>query len=130
MLEKYRDYGTSPAAMTLERLCRRLDSPGREYWFILEDGRRAGFLCVRQQEDARRVSPIGLLPECRGKGIGRRAMLLLEEQYPQTRRWTLGTIRQEPGLCGFYESLGYRATGEAWTIQPGMDEVGYEKIRF
>lgn len=130
LLEKYQDYETNPALMTLEGLQQRISCGQRDYWFVLEDGRQAGFICVKRLENACRVSPIGLLPKCQGKGIGRRAMLLLEKEYPETRRWVLGTILQEPGLCSFYESLGYEADGNIWEIKQGMNEVGYEKILF
>lgn len=125
LLEKYRDYATNPAMESLSAIERKLGE--RDYYFILLDGREVGLAAVRRREDSLCLSPIGLLPEYRGKGIGRRAAALLEERYPDNRRWTLGTILQEPGLCRFYESLGYRRTGERRSIQPGMDVVGYAK---
>lgn len=129
LLEKYRDYGTNPAAESLEAVQWRLDSPDRDYWFILADSQAVGLACVRRIEDGLRISPIGLLPEYRGKGLGHQAMILLERQYPENARWELGTILEEPGLCRFYESLGYRRTGAKTVIQPGMTEIGYEKKR-
>ncbi len=126
LLEKYRDYDTNPAMEPLSTLKRKLSE--RDYYFILLDGREAGFIGVRRDEGSLVVTPIGLLPQCRGKGAGCEAMLLLEGLYPDNRRWTLGTILQEAGLCRFYEGLGYRRTGEVTHIQEGMDEVGYEKI--
>lgn len=127
LLEKYQDYGTNPAMEPLPSLRRKLLE--RDYYFILLNGREVGLIGVRQGEDSLHISPIGLLPECQGRGIGHAAMALLESLYPENRRWTLGTILQEPGLCRFYEGLGYRRTGGMSPIQPGMDEIGYEKIR-
>lgn len=126
MLEKYRDYGTSPAMEPLSTIRRKLSE--REYYFILEDGRTVGYAGVKHGEDSLIITPIGVLPEYQGRGIGHKALDLLEGMYPENRRWTLGTILQEPGLCRFYESAGYRRTGEVTNIRPGMDEVGYEKI--
>lgn len=126
LLEKYQDYGTNPAMEPMSTLERKLSE--RDYYFILLDGKTAGYAGVKNDGDSLHITPIGLLPEYQGKGIGHQAMTLLEGRYPQNRRWSLGTILQEPGLCRFYESLGYRRTGKTVPIQPGMDEVGYEKI--
>lgn len=126
LLEKYRDYGTNPAMEPLSTMKRKLSE--RDYCFILQDGKAVGYIGVKHAEDSLHITPIGLLPEYQGKGIGRQAMAILEGRYPENRRWSLGTILQEPSLCRFYESLGYRRTGEMTHIQPGMDEVGYEKI--
>lgn len=125
LLEKYQDYGTNPATEPLSSIERKLRE--RDYYFIELDGRAAGLICVKHMEDSLCVTPIGLVPECRGKGLGHEAMALLENQYPENRRWELATILQEPGLCRFYESLGYRRTGEQRPIKPGMDSIGYEK---
>lgn len=126
LLEKYQDYGTNPAMEPLSTLERKLKE--RDYYFILLDGRAVGYVGIKHTGDSLHITPIGLLPEYQGKGIGRKAMALIEVRYPENRRWGLGTILQEPGLCRFYESVGYRRTGEMTNIQPGMDEVGYEKI--
>lgn len=126
LLEKYRDYSTNPAMEPLSTLKRKLAE--RDYYFILLDGREVGYAGVKRTEDSMHITPIGVLPGCQGKGIGHRALELLEGLYPEAQRWSLGTILQEPGLCRFYESAGYRRTGEQTPIKPGMDEVGYEKI--
>ena len=125
LLKKYRDYGTNPAMEPLSTMKRKLLE--RDYHFIQLDGRNVGLIGIKRKEEALCVTPIGILPECQGRGVGREAMLLLEKMYPENRRWILGTILHEPGLCRFYESLGYRRTGEITSIKPGMDEVGYEK---
>lgn len=127
LLEKYQDYDTNLAAESLEWMQWRLDDPERDCWFILSDGQRAGLACVKSVDNGRSTSPIGLVPEFQGKGVGREAMVLLEAEYPNTRRWELGTILQEPGLCRFYESLGYCSLGIWRQLKPGMDLIGYEK---
>lgn len=129
LLEKYQDYETNPAMEPLDRLAQKLANPYREYWFILEDGQTAGFISVKHLEDSLCVSPIGLLPKYQGMGIGYRAMLLLEETYPENQCWELETIFQEPRLCKFYESLGYQKTGELIPVKPGMDLISYKKIK-
>ncbi|MCI9552685.1 MAG: GNAT family N-acetyltransferase [Acutalibacter sp.] len=125
LLEKYQDYDTNPAMEPLESIRRKISE--RDYYFILEDGKILGFACVRRWEEVCRVSPIGVLPEYQGRGVGHRAMRLLEERYPDIFCWELDTILQEPGLCRFYESLGYRRTGGSHEIKPGMDIIDFCK---
>lgn len=127
LLEKYQDYDTNPAAESLEWMQWRLDNPERDCWFILANGKRVGLVCTKPVENGRSISPIGLVPEFQGQGIGREAVILLEAEYPNIRRWELGTILQEATLCRFYESLGYRSLGIWRQLKPGMDLVGYEK---
>lgn len=127
LLEKYQDSNTNPAMESLETLTRKLQQ--KDYWFILEGGHVVGVAGIRHWESTCRISPIGLLPECQGRGIGDKAIELLEAQYPEAKRWELDTILQEPGLCRFYESLGYHPTGEVHLIKQGMCTVDYEKIR-
>lgn len=126
LLEKYQDYSTNPVMEPMTTLKRKLSE--RDYYFILMDDEKVGYIGVKHTEGLLCITPIGLLPEYQGIGIGHEALRLLEGLYPQNRRWSLGTILQEQGLCRFYESLGYKRTGEITNIQPGMDEVGYEKI--
>ena len=128
LLEKYRDYGTNPAAETLDVLKQKLDDPRRDYWFICDIGKPVGFACVRHLEDGQLyISPICLLPEHQGKGWGHQAMALLEGQYPDCRRWGMSTILEESWLCRFYESQGYVRNGWESEIQPGMNVAGFEK---
>lgn len=111
MLAVYRDYESNPAAENLEQV----------------EQRQIGFVRVCEFGSTCRVSPLCILPEYQRKGYGRLAMEELERQYPRAETWTLETIAQEEGLCRFYESLGYRPTGTAEHLQPGMDIQRYEK---
>ena len=69
LLEKYQDYDTNPAMEPLATLKRKLSE--RDYYLILLDGRKVGYIGVRRGEDSLVITPIGLLPECQGKGVGR-----------------------------------------------------------
>ena len=70
LLEKYQDYDTNPAAESLEWMQWRLDNPERDCWFILANGKRVGLVCTKPVENGRSISPIGLVPEFQGQGIG------------------------------------------------------------
>lgn len=126
-LERYEDYDTSPAAEPLEKTVRRLEDPATDYYLVLEGEEPIGGVRTVAIEQGRRVSPIFILPERQGHGVGSRVIELLEERYPEAQRWTLDTIRQETGLVRFYEGLGYRRTGEEIVINEKMTLIDLEK---
>lgn len=127
MLAVYRDYESNPAAENLEQVEQRFHQNFSRYFLIEVEQRQIGFVRVCEFGSTCRVSPLCILPEYQRKGYGRLAMEELERQYPRAETWTLETIAQEEGLCRFYESLGYRPTGAAEHLQPGMDIQRYEK---
>lgn len=127
LLEKYRDYGTNPAAEPLEKVKWRMGQENSSYSFIVAEGKPVGFIRIQDKGAACRVSPICILPEHQGKGYASQAMLLAEMLYSQAWRWELDTILEEEKLCRLYEKLGYRETGRRERIQPGMTIVYYEK---
>ncbi len=127
LLAKYLDYETNPAMESLEALRRKLAEPGREYYLIKEGESIAGFACIKQAENSLWVTPIGLLPEHQGRGLGKEAMRALEALYANASIWELMTIAEEPNLCRFYEKLGYSRTGKTSVVKPGMNLVHYSK---
>lgn len=125
LLEKYRDYETSPAAETLERMLQRL-SDGSCFYFIIADGKKVGALRVITKDNRKRLSPIFIMKQYRGKGLAQEAIRLAEQIHGE-HDWELSTILQEQGNCHLYEKLGYRRTGKIERINERMDIVYYEK---
>ena len=74
----------------------------------------------------KRISPIFIMPEFRGRGIAQEAMRLCEDMHG-SENWELDTILQEPGNCHLYEKMGYRQTGRTEVINERMTLVFYEK---
>lgn len=128
LLEKYRDYGTNPAAEPLEKVKWRMGQENSSYSFIVAEGKPVGFIRIQDKGAACRVSPICVLPEHQGRGYASQAMLLAERLYSQARRWELDTILEEEKLCRLYEKLGYHKTEEVFVLHPGMTLINYEKI--
>lgn len=129
LLEKYRDHETSPGAEPVEKIEARMLQPYTYYYFIEADGKTVGVIRVvdRKEEGVRkRVSPLFIMPEYRGKGYAQQAMLLAEEIHG-SEGWALDTILQEPGNLHLYEKMGYRQTGETKEINGRMTLVFYEK---
>ena len=74
----------------------------------------------------KKISPLFVMPEYRGKGVAQRALQTVENIHGSTN-WQLDTILQEKGNCHLYEKMGYRQTGETRIINDKMTLVFYKK---
>ena len=128
ILEKYRDYDTNPAAESVERVTARFDMPGSIYYFIVAEGEDVGVIRVIDKKDGtrKRISPLWIMPEYRGRGYAQLAMKEAERIHGADN-WSLDTILQEEGNIHLYEKMGYRRTGETHKINDNMDIVFFEK---
>jgi GNAT superfamily N-acetyltransferase len=71
LYEKYHDDETSPATETPDRVRKRIAQPETDYYFILLDREKAGAIrALRLPEGHMRVSPVFVLPEYQGRGVG------------------------------------------------------------
>lgn len=128
LLEKYQDYDISPANELLSRIEERLRQPFTYYYFIMDGETAVGAIRIVDMKDGstKRVSPIFVMKEHRGKGYAQAAMRAAEELHGADN-WALDTILQEKGNCHLYEKMGYRRTGEKQVINERMTIIGYEK---
>ncbi len=128
LLEKYRDYDISPANEPMSRVMERLEQPFTYYYFIMDGDTAVGAVRVVDMKDGspKRISPIFIMKEHRGKGFARAAIMAVEELHG-TDNWSLDTILQEEGNCRLYEKMGYRRTGDTQVINERMTLVFYEK---
>lgn len=129
LLERYRDYETSPATEDVEKIRQRVSEPWSRFYFILEGMTAVGGIRVvfpGNPTPRKRISPLFILPGYQGRGIARRAIAEVERLHGADN-WSLGTILQEPRNCRLYEKSGYRRTGEATVINERMTIIGYEK---
>lgn len=128
LLEKYRDYDMSPATESLEKIISKFEQPWTTYYFIIACNKRVGAIRIVDKKDGsrKRISPIWIMPEYRGRGYAQQAMLEAEKIYG-SKQWRLDTILQEKGNLHLYEKLGYHRTGKIEKINDRMDVVFYEK---
>jgi len=129
LLEKYQDFDTSPASEGMENVEARLKQEFTYYYFICADGKKAGAVRVIDRKEAgknKKISPIFVLPEFRGRGIAQEAIRLCEKIHGADD-WELDTILQEPKNCYLYEKMGYRRTGKQMVINERLTLVFYEK---
>ncbi len=75
------------------------------------------------------IGAIFLDTPCQHKGYGKQVLLMIEESYPNVRRWKLETPAERYELHRFYESLGYVKTGEMSDKKSGMRGFIYEKFK-
>ncbi len=124
--EKYRDDATSPFNEPIERLTRKIETS--YFYRIVAEGGTVGAIRVVDKGDGsvKRISPLFILPEHRGKGYAQAAILAAEAIHGDTG-WDLGTIAQEERNIHLYEKMGYRATGEHKSINENMTIVFFEK---
>lgn len=128
LLEKYKDFETDPASEPMSRVEERLRQPFTYYYFIMDGETTVGAVRVVDSKDGsqKRISPIFIMKEHRGKGYAQAALTVVEELHG-SENWSLGTILQEAGNCHLYEKMGYRRTGELEIINERMTIIGYEK---
>jgi ribosomal protein S18 acetylase RimI-like enzyme len=95
------------------------------------DGKVVGFVAgdVRRDERMAWIATIGVLPEYRGRGIGRALMDACEAQIP-TPAIRLSVRPSNLPAIQLYESRGYAAVGR-WKsyYQDGEDALVMEKVR-
>lgn len=130
LLQKYQDYDISPGAEGIDKVIARYQQPWTHYYFIMAGGQKAGAIrvVVKEGESTKRISPIWIMKEFRGRGYAQAAIHAVEKIFGPDN-WSLATILQEKGNCHLYEKLGYHRTGDSKNINERMDIVFYEKNR-
>ena len=128
LLAKYQDYDMSPAAEPVEKVLARFEQPWTRYFFVEAEGKDVGAIRVVDKEDGsrKRISPLWIMKEFRGRGYAQEAIRAVEEIYGADN-WCLDTILQEEGNLHLYEKMGYIRTGRIEKINDRMDIVFFEK---
>ena len=128
LLQVYQDYDMSPAAEGPDKVMARFEQPWTRYYFIEAEGKDVGAIRVIDKRDGsrKRISPLWIMKEFRGKGYAQDAIRAVEDLYGKDN-WCLDTILQEKGNLHLYEKMGYKRTGRIERINERMDIVFYEK---
>jgi len=128
LLQKYKDYDTSPASETVEHIVNRLNQPFTDYYLIKSSQVFVGAIrIVKKGNGSYRISPVFIVPEYQGQGIAQVVFKMVEDHYRDAILWELDTILEEQGTCYLYEKLGYKRTGKLSEINDKMTIVYYEK---
>ena len=80
LLERYQDHDTNPANEGTERILWKIQNPGSCYYFIMVGQNIVGTIRVVDEKNGnrKRISPLYILPQYRGKGYAQLAMLEAE----------------------------------------------------
>ncbi|MGG1401619.1 GNAT family N-acetyltransferase [Bacillus salipaludis] len=124
-LIKYKDYHPSPAAESLDYFIFKMQTS--LHYSIFVDGRLAGGICiVEQTKEHYYLYRIFLGSEFQNKRLGSKIVEQLEKQFPQVKKWSLDTPKDNHRNRYFYEKLGYIKTGEQ-QITKSLTLIFYEK---
>ena len=129
LYKKYQDTETSPATENVEKIIMRLEQPFTYYYYIVVDGIEVGDIRVVDKKElgkAKRISPIFIMKEHRGKGYAQEAIRAVELIHGECD-WELDTILQEKGNCYLYEKMGYKKTDTTEVINEKLTLVFYKK---
>ena len=100
LLEKYKDYETSPVNESIEKLIEKINQSFTDYYIIKHDSLNVGGVRIVKKNDKHyRVSIIFILPEYQGN-------------------------------CHLYEKVGYKQTGETKVINDRLTLVFYKKNHY
>lgn len=129
LYNKYQDTETSPATESIDKIKMRLEQPFTYYYYIQDNGINVGAIRVvdkKEENTAKRISPIFIMPEYRNRKYAQAAICTAEEIHG-SNNWELDTILQEKGNCYLYEKMGYHQTGKTEGINERLTLVFYRK---
>lgn len=74
LLEKYKDYETSPANELIERTISRINNPDGGFYKILVNTNLVGAICISRKEEVSKfgISPMFIIPNYQGNGIAQK----------------------------------------------------------
>ena len=114
---------SGPPGYKSERWQSRMTRIGK-YYKILDDYRTiGGFIVFDKGNGHYELGRIFIDPDYQNQGIGAQAIEFMEKEFPQAKRWTLGTPRWNRRTRHFYEKMGYVMIGS-----DGPNGIRYGKI--
>ena len=84
---------------------------GTYFKIIFEKQMIGGIIVIRKSAGHYEIGRAFIEPEFQNQGLGEQAFRLLWEEYPFTRRWTLGTPEWNARTQHFYKKLGFEEVG-------------------
>lgn len=96
-------------------ITRQIRKDGYEYYLIVEDDERAGYLALVPDDDggSLQLSKLYLKQSCRGRGLGRTVLGWIEEErVPRgVRELWLTVNKDNAGSITFYQRVGFAIAG-------------------
>ncbi|MGE6343667.1 GNAT family N-acetyltransferase [Bacillus mycoides] len=131
LLEKYKDYETSPANERIEKTISRINNLDGGFYKIFVNTNLVGAICISRKEGASKfwISPMFIIPNYQGNGIAQKVLILIEEMFPEITTWELATILEEERNCFLYEKMGYIRTEFKNKLNDKATLIYYKKER-
>ena len=108
----YIDYGSCPAyGRTKESV---VESMKNNFTYkIVVDSRIVGKISAKKinDEGEYHLECLCVIPEYENQGIGKKAIIFIESQFPDAKYWSLETPADKSKNHHFYKGCGYHITG-------------------
>ncbi len=94
-----------------------------QHYFKMQMGHElvGGMVVVNKGDGHYFLDTLFISPDFQNLGLGKKAMIWLEQAFPQAKRWSLVTPHKSLRNHHFYEKFGYQKTGEKFLgNEPGM----------
>ncbi|WBW95701.1 GNAT family N-acetyltransferase [Oceanirhabdus sp. W0125-5] len=125
-LELYKDYDTNPMFEKLEKIQYKIEN--HNYYKIISDGKIIGGIHAYSKGAFQYyINRLFIHPDYENLGIGKKAMVFIENQFPDARIWTLETPHKSLKNHYFYENLGYIRTGQVEEINENLKLIYFKK---
>ncbi len=113
--------------ITLRREFDEHDTPDTKYIVLTDDDFPVATCRFYELDDvSAMIGRVVVLPEYRGKGLGRRVMKEAEA-WLQNLHYTFAVVESRDNAVGFYEKLGYAVTDETIIHGDTFDVIRMEK---
>jgi len=105
-----------------------IENGTQDIYKIFADNIICGGIAIRNKGDGEYyLNRIYILPQLQGKSVGRKAIELCENNYPDAKRWTVDFPADQIANKKCYEYSGYYDTGQRETISDKLILAYYEK---
>jgi len=98
------------------------------YAILLEGQIVGGFIVWILPHGRNILGTIFVDPECQNRGIGTRAWEFIEQTYPESASWELGTPSYATSNHSFYEKCGFHKVREEDEPEHPFDTWIYQKL--
>ncbi|WP_223701615.1 GNAT family N-acetyltransferase [Sutcliffiella deserti] len=104
------DYNIKPPGYSSIEMTKYMMEELEFYKIVYDKAIVGGIIATISGRSFGRIDRIFVHPNYQGKGIGSRAIMLIEEEFPNVTAWDLETSSRQVNNHYFYEKMGYKIT--------------------
>lgn len=106
------DYNIQPPGYSSLEVTKYMIEELNYYKIMYRDEIVGGIIVTVSGQSYGRIDRIFVSPAYQGKGIGSKAIVFIEQEFPHVRAWDLETSSRQLNNHHFYEKMGYKTTFE------------------